>query len=742
METTKLLDSTTSYSSATKQKGSNPGLSSGLNPNTNSKQSTECINNHLFELLKKAHLLNTIEKDNIRRVTACGPGTSLGTGSSPSPNSVTPPVNADGQKSSKQSGSVASSAKRKTSTHDRVLIDILGERSDDTVEVEDVSFDLDSYQMYNNGVSGKERDSSIKIGTQVPSSTTKTVSSSLEQNLIDTRGSKQHVVSVSELASCLRTIVNDKVYADQNSLLFSLNFNVTENFLVVSTNDITENLRHIDPHLDRVLHQTKFSVFEMPECIPICYLEKTIKESDLTYLKPHNSYLKSYVYDVVKDYHTKEFNKSVVSVYKHHIGSYIVMFHCRDRWYFVLHNNVHEFNSNTHPILYEHLGKHVSKFDRNLCYHMVLVDSRIRRLITPSSETNHVVLIRLTEKYTLREFIPPATVQFTPQSATASSFTSFASVASGYNSLGNNGHETVQTADLVHGVFVRDKRVYVSCLDELQVRLEELDITNAKSKRLVNRGYIAKIRVSDLESVNIAYDTQTYKRLMSVVPVGMSIHEVHLRLYQQDKLNYFLQYVTDSSADVVKRINTSMSTMSREILDIYHMTRKKKNSELYNILPQSYRQILYQLHSDYIAQKNKKDLPDTATWRLKTDGKLEDDATIIFEDCKFDKFELDGSSSDSNDDKGSGDNDGKVSISVDNVYTKLKDLDMYTLVELYKDRDELIKNIETSHLTDDIDVQTTSNSGSSHGVGAMTNPIKSCTNTKIQSKLLSMKTPI
>jgi hypothetical protein len=130
--------------------------------------------------------------------------------------------------------------------------------------------------------------------------------------------------------------------------------------------------------------------------------------------------------------------------------------------------------------------------------------------------------------------------------------------------------------------------------------------------------------------------------------------------------------------------------MSREILDIYHMTRKKKNSELYILLPQSYRQILYQLHSTYIDQKN----------------------NIETSDIKEMEFEL------------SDDSDNKVSISVDNVYTKLKELDTSLLIDLYKDREELVINIE--NMVDD----------------EIKNPIKDCINTQIQTTLLRSNRPV
>lgn len=564
----------------------------------------------------------------------------------------------------------------------------------------------------------------------------------LNPNSSKRHNQSQDPLSLKILMEYFKKEIENKTHLNIKSPLYSLVFNDTDDFLVVSTNEINENLRHIDPFLDRVLHQMKYMIFEksasaptspvksklfttVDNLWPICYLEKSIKESDLTYSKADNSYLRSYVYDVVSDYHTKEFDKQKISIYRHYIGSYITMFFCKDKWFFILHNNIHEFNCSTHPVLYEHIGSHITKFDKNMCYHLVIVDTRLRRLITPTTDTNYVVLIKLTEKYTLN-------VKQLTQNILTSRDIRLLSMSPDFGGT-----------DLLHDVLILDKRIYLSCLDELHVRLEELDILNSKTKRLLNRGYVVQLNIDNFDVINIAYDTLTYKRLISMIPTGMSIHEVHLYLYQSDKLNYFLQHVTDTHIDIVKRINASMSTMSREILDIYHMTRKKKNSALYNILPQSYKLILYQLHSDYIVQKNKRDNKDNQDkLNLSTnsmDSEFDSSNIFFFADNECDDKSyksLEGlcNSSEltkSKDDIIDGETEGKVSISVDNVYIKLKELEIYSLVDLYKDRDELIKTMvleENAHLTKPIE-------------GSLW-PIKQCTNTKIQSKLLSMKIPI
>ena len=473
----------------------------------------------------------------------------------------------------------------------------------------------------------------------------------------------------------LKDILLYHEYNNPVSLLNRLNFTQNCDFVVISTNDINENLRHTDLQFDRILHQTKLAVFEKSTYVPIFYLDKSIKDSELNYTHNENSYLKCYVYDVIDRFHEKEFDKSIISIHKNHIGSYIVLFYHKKNWYFMFSGNIYEFNSETHSILYEHIGYHLSKFDKTLCYHMILVDTRLQKLITPICDANHhVVLIKTTEKYTMIE-----------------------------RSFANDKTEKC------YGVFVQDVRIYISCMDELIVRLEELDIKNTRAKKLLNRGFLMRIKVDDADEIYISYDTLTYKRLMGMIPTGLGLHGVHLKLYQTDKLNYFLQYINDYYNDIVKRINISLSTMSREILDIYHMTRKKKNSELYTLLPHSYRQIMYQLHSDYIDQKNSS-IDNTVT---ETDIELIAKSYVhIIENN--DSKEVDTYT----------DSDNRVSISVDNVYTKLKELDTSLLIDLYKDREELLKNIKNA----DID--------------KIKNPIKDCINTRIQTTFLRSNRPV
>jgi hypothetical protein len=473
------------------------------------------------------------------------------------------------------------------------------------------------------------------------------------------------------LTQKIKYIVDNEVYKNTSSPLYSFVFNIVNGFVVISTNSISDNLRHVDKCVDRILHQCKVCVFDSSHR-PLFYVEKEIAKTDNLFIGKEtttlmnackmekNSYVKQYVIDKLSSiknnvFDKMDFDKSIITVNMNHIGKYIVIFHSNDKWYFCMSKNIFELKNENHPILYNHVKNHIKKFNVNHCYHIILVDSRQTKLINHPFEINKMILIKTTEKYTLNEVICD-----------------------------------------VNDLFIIDKNIPISCMDELMIRLIEFEHKNVKNRKLFYRGLLMKIKIDEYEPIHIAFDTDIYKNLCDIVPKGLSIYESHIKLYQNNQLNYFLHYVDDSYNDIVKRINTAMSVLSREILDIYHMTRKKKNSTLYSLLPNSYKQILYQLHSDYIIQKNEND-------------KINDDISDNNSDDKHDDFET---------------CESKISISVEDVYNKLKELDIHLLVELFKNRDILSDNINNyinNNETTSIDLK---------------NPIKQCTYTKIQTRLL------
>lgn len=409
--------------------------------------------------------------------------------------------------------------------------------------------------------------------------------------------------------SSIKQILTNIDTIKKNNNFNNLKITDTKNFLIIKTKNICENLRHSNTILDRVLHQTNIYIIDKTNYKPLIYIDKPIKHHNTEYIHNKNSYLKSYVYDKIKNFNTMEFDKSIISIYKNYIGSYIVLFYHNDIWQFLFSGIIYTFNIKNHYILYKHLQEHINKLDKNICYHLLIVDSRIRNLISYPHHNNYIVLIKTTQKYTLNEDF-------------------------------NNPYD----------FFTTNKQIHLSCIDELDLYLETLDKNNTNMKKIAFKGVIMKIDIDNNDSIYIRYDTDTYKNLLNIIPKGLSLNEIYLHLYQNNKLSEILQYINDTSADIIKRINISMSTLSREILDIYHMTRNQNNSLLYNLLPKAYRQILYYLHSDYIEQKN-----------------------------SIDKNTI------------------KIAITVENVYNKLKEIDTKLLVNIFKERNLFIVNLSDSN---------------------------------------------
>ena len=322
------------------------------------------------------------------------------------------------------------------------------------------------------------------------------------------------------LSSTLNQI---KLYYINNIIIFS------NNFLIIkfTTNNctISKRLKYI------VYENTENNIYK-----PLFFVPKLINNTE--------EFLNDFVYDFKK-----------LSIIKNHGGSYIILFNSDNCWYFSLNYNIYLFDKNIHPLLYNCLEKHIPNLQKDLCYHIMLNDIRIRKNILPQNETiNEIILLKITNKYLLTE---------------------------------NNSNTTIK----------KDKNFYVSCIDELYFRIDEIDNKNNNLKKLLHFGYIVKISTD----FYISFNSNLLNKLKNLFSHKILPKLEYLYLYQNNNLNtfFFLLNSNVSNNDVIDRINNSFNTLSKEILDIYHLTRNKKNSNLYNSLHSSYRKFIYILHNNY-----------------------------------------------------------------------------------------------------------------------------------------------
>lgn len=148
--------------------------------------------------------------------------------------------------------------------------------------------------------------------------------------------------------------------------------------------------------------------------------------------------------------------------------------------------------------------------------------------------------------------------------------------------------------------------------------------------------------------------TKSYRYISEVKPNVSNLDAMFLELYQKDKLRDVIKFFSDNCGLIVNRIDNSMRTMTKEILNLYHSTRIHKNETLYNALSGSYKTALYKIHGEYI-QKHKKEI----------DKESKDDENTFVT---------------------------KKSITVHDVYVSLKKLDGHILRKMYSDRISMMDN--------------------------------------------------
>jgi|688.fasta_scaffold111039_3 hypothetical protein len=196
------------------------------------------------------------------------------------------------------------------------------------------------------------------------------------------------------------------------------------------------------------------------------------------------------------------------------------------------------------------------------------------------------------------------------------------------------------------------KRHY-SCVDELLFEYEQMEYKNTVNKKLIFGGYIIEYnnKIYLLESL-------IYRNLINEIDIYDNINISYLSLYCNNKLNNILPYFSIYYLNIIKRINESLKTIAKELLNIYHITRNKQSTNIYNCLPNNYKRILFDLH------------------------------TIFIKSRKIDTY-LDNEFIE------------KKSLSIDDVYFYLKNRDIDLLVTIYLSRNNIIKTIENNDINID-----------------------------------------
>lgn len=294
--------------------------------------------------------------------------------------------------------------------------------------------------------------------------------------------------------------------------------------------------------------------------------------------------------------------------------------------------------------------------NKEYCYHFILVHHKNRNIISYSNtygkEYTELFHMLTTEKKTLNE-VPGITVK---------------------------GTQKVGEEEF-------------SSLDALTSKLKEISKQDEYTHKVTTEGYVLKLysgKVYQSSFTTLKLQTDVYHKIMSIKPNNSNIHQSYLELYQKDILNDFIPYFTKYNGESINRIHTSMKNMSKEILDLYHSTRQKKNPSLYNNLTDQYKKILYSLHGLYIKFR-KQEYKGTP---------LELEAVVQEAVVKEEVQEADNSDM-------SEDNDSMTtvkqpvdtkSINVHDIYNFMKEMSANDLRKLYYERTMLLENPNNTFL--------------------------------------------
>ena len=299
-----------------------------------------------------------------------------------------------------------------------------------------------------------------------------------------------------------------------------------------------------------------------------------------------------------------------IEITKYELDSkHIILFYHINNWFIFHSNNITEQLSSQNTVLFNNnnLQIDLSQINQNHIYHLLLIDSMFRKIDYSKDITSCIKLLWTCDK--------------------------------SCNVINN---ET--------SYFEKEKIYHYSCFDELMASLDIINDKMILEKTLDFSGYCLKISQNQSKII-CCIRSKLFQYILSTVPQYKNQYINYVYLYQNNKLSEVLPFLHKYPSDVIRRINISIKILSKEILNIYHLTRKKQNSSLYDSLTKLYKKILYDLHKIYVGKKY-------------FDDDIDD---ILIE---------------------------KKSISIDIVYTHLKNLHTDDLLQLFNDRMIIIDKLK------------------------------------------------
>jgi hypothetical protein len=271
----------------------------------------------------------------------------------------------------------------------------------------------------------------------------------------------------------------------------------------------------------------------------------------------------------------KNVNWNQVTVEQCYEGTVLLVYNYKDVWYISTRRCLDASDSTwvknkSYKDMFDESIEGKFKLDdlnKLYCYYFVLVHHKNKNIINYSnigfgSAYKEVIHILTTEKYTLKE------IDYT-----------------------------------INDMVKKPEKIQFNSFNDMISQLNEVNKDNELKKIITSEGYVLKHYHGELHNspfTVLKFQSQLYQNLIKVKPNNSNMHQSYLELYQTNKLNDYLPYFSKYNSDITKRIHMSMRTLAKEVLDIYHSTRQKKNQDVYKILREQYKKTLYGLHGLFI----------------------------------------------------------------------------------------------------------------------------------------------
>lgn len=216
----------------------------------------------------------------------------------------------------------------------------------------------------------------------------------------------------------------------------------------------------------------------------------------------------------------------------------------------------------------------LNELDKNLCYTFVILHNKYKNIVQYNNLPNNyteLVLFHVAIKGSPESFV----------------------------NITNNDNDC-DIDNKLYSNFIKMTEYNFACYDEFENSINKLSHDNMLSKKITTEGFIFwNIK----KNYYLKIQTDIFVSINKIKLSNKNSYRLYLHLYQKDKLTEFLPYVSKYSNEIINRINMSMKTLSKEFLNIYHVTRQKNNKELYNSLTELYKKVLFHLHGIYIQKR-------------------------------------------------------------------------------------------------------------------------------------------